>query len=292
MKFKNTTPDRQKFDTWDLSSGEMYLHFRDVRDNDPETWHQHLTKLVKSRIMPSDAEYQNGYYVVRERYPDNNRVEYRINEHGCRSRNFSEIKNRPVIVGIGCSITHGTGLIPAETWIHKLAELLDCEYVNLGMPGSALTISSLYLSEVVLPLFRNVMGVFVYTPPPNRVDLITYTDLDEAQYSISDQEVAVRSLINIIENNGYNKTDAELLKAIEHTAFIQQEKDLLLLKLTCDTADIPFHAIDNELFWRSARVESNRHTYTKARDGDHDGAELHTDIAKAFADRYNPINNQ
>lgn len=286
MKFQNTTPDLQKFDTWDLSNGEMYLHFKDVRDNDTETWHNHLTKLVKSRTVPEYAEYLNGYYTVREEYPHNNSIEYRINEHGCRSKNFSEIENKPVIVGIGCSITHGTGLIPEEIWIHKLADDLNCEYVNLSMPGSALTISSLYLSEVILPQFNNIKGVFVYTPPPNRVDLVTYTELDEAQYSIKDQEVVVRSLINIIENNKYTKTDRELLKAIEHTAFIQQEKDLLLLKLTCDNANIPNFVLDSVQFGQTDLVQHNQHTYTRARDGDHDGAELHTDIANTFAERY------
>jgi len=285
MKFTNPTPDLQKFDTWDLSNGEMYLHFRDCRDNDPKTWCKHLTKLVKSRTVPENATYSNGYYTGSEQYTDHT-MDYTINDHGCRSKSFDYIKHKPIIVGIGCSITYGTGLTPEEIWIHKLAEQLNCEYVNLSMPGSALTVSPMYLNDVVIPALKNIRAVFVYTPPPNRVDLITYTDLNEAQYSLNNQDVVVKSLINVIESDKLTKTDKQLLKAIEHTAFVQTEKDLLLLELVCDKHNIGFETLDSELFWRSEAVELNKHTYTKARDGEHDGAELHTDIANEFFYNY------
>ena len=262
----------------DLNNGKQYKQLRQFRDEQPAEWEQHLVKLIRSRTLPVEHKLIDGYSVG----TDTSGTEYRINSHGCRSKDFAEIKHKPCIVGIGCSITYGTGLDPEEIWIHKLAELMNTEYICLAMPGSGLTVTSLYAAEHILPVFENIQAVFTYTPPPNRIDMPQLTDFDESSYPILDQDIRVKSLINIIEQEPYTATDTELLRALEHTAFIQYEKDRLLLELATERHNVPNFVLDSQQFGQTDLVQHNQHTYTRARDGDHDGAELHTDIANTF----------
>ena len=275
-------PSKQKkFAESDPSSGEMYSALLANRQ-DPASWEAYLTKLIRKRTVPvfgsQKPQLQNGYYTITDKFG----VEYLINSSGLRSKPLDQLGDKPIIVGIGCSITHGIGLNCTETWIHKLAELMNCDYINISMPGHGLTVTSLYFTEIILPQFANIQGVFVYTPPPNRVDWIQYTDLDESQYAVTDQDLTVMSMISIIKDAGYTDTSRELLRGLEHSAFIQYTKDLKLIETNAELHNIAYSNLDSIEFMQTSRVLNNKHRYTKAQDGSHDGIELHQDIADEF----------
>ena len=272
-EFLKPNPLKQIFNSHSFTNGEMYRHLRDKKHTE---YQQFLNNIMLNRTVKAhNVIHKDGYYTV----IDDNHVEYKINSAGLRSKNFDQIKFSPVIVGIGCSITHGIGLTPEETWIHKLAEQMDCDYINISMPGHGLTVTSLYFTDIILPLQLDIQGVFVYTPPPNRIDLTQYTNLDQSQNAVSEQMLKIRSMFCVIREAGVTATGLELIKGLEHTAFIQYTKDLRLIEANAKLHNIHYNNLDSMLFGPS---QPRYHTYRKARDGEHDGAELHTDIANEF----------
>ena len=286
-KFDKPNPDTKLFDSHSFSDGEMYKHIKQTYINNPQDYLNFLKRIILNRTVEADTVTVEGnYYIVTDEWG----TEYKINNHGFRSKCFEEIKHKPVIVGIGCSITHGTGLDPEEIWIHKLAEQMNCEYVNLSMPSCSTSITSMYCSEYILKQFTNVQAVFVYIPPPNRVDLLAYTDLDEAQYGIDLQHVTTHSLLSVIDRDYTAKPltveDSVILRGIEHTAFLNYTKDELLLQYACKDHNIPYLSIDSELFYRAQWSQWPAYETNLARDGSHDGELLHTDIANTFSKLY------
>ena len=144
----------------------------------------------------------------------------------------------------------------------------------------------MYCTEYILKQFTNIQAVCVYVPPPNRVDLLAYTDLDESQYSIEDQHVTTHNLLGIIDRDYATKPltveDSTIIRSIEHTAFLNYTKDLLLLEYACKQHNIPLYVIDSELFYRSQWERWSLYEDNLAADKEHDGELLHTDIANAF----------
>ena len=268
----------------ELFSEDVYFDLLLTR-NSPTQWENYLRNLIISTTVVADpwiegeeeptVPFDGDYHRVVDQFG----VEYMINSDGLRSKPLKLLGDRPVIVGIGCSITHGIGLTPEETWIHKLAEQMDCDYINISMPGHGLTVTSLYFTDIILPLQLDIQGVFVYTPPPNRIDLTQYTNLDQSQNAVSEQMLKIRSMFCVIREAGVTATGLELIKGLEHTAFIQYTKDLRLIEANAKLHNIHYNNLDSMLFGTS---QPRYHTYRKARDGEHDGAELHTDIANEF----------
>ena len=284
-EFAKPNLDKQIFKSHSFTNGEMYRHLLDKKNTN---YQQFLNNIMLHRtIHAPNVTHKDGYYTV----VDHNHVEYKINSAGLRSKDFEEIKFSPVIVGIGCSITHGIGLTPEETWIHKLATELKCDYVNLSIPGCSTAITSLYCTEYILKQFSNVKAVCLYMPPPNRVDLLCYSDLNEAQYDLTEQDVHTDSLLNIIDRdyttNPPKPEDETIIRGIEHTAFLNYTKDDLLLKYACESHNVPYVSIDSELFQIAlfnGKTAEQQLIYenNKARDGSHDGELLHTDISSEF----------
>jgi hypothetical protein len=288
-------------DKLNLTNGKMYLYLHDIFNNRKDTYFNFLSRIIKGRTVYKEANLPNQASTNDFKKLEQNNwvkdgkiidIEYKLNQHGFRSKNFDEILDKDVIIGIGCSITYGTGLHLEQTWVHKLAQEMKCEYVNLSVPGCSTSISSFYCTEYILEKFKNVKGVFLYTPPPNRLELISFTDIDEAQYPIEEQDVASQPLLSNDYLDTWNQrtltqTDKKIICGIEHTSFLNYVKDQKLLEYKCKSINVPFHVIDGNTFWYTPLVLANQSNYTKARDLMHDGPELHTDISTEFFNLYN-----
>ena len=280
--FKNPNPVDAVFTEHSFTDGAMYKHILNKYRSEPDVYLKFLKDIMLNRVLQDinivNTEQLDNYNVITDRWG----TEYKINSHGLRSKPFEDIKDKPVIVAIGCSITHGTGLDPEEIWIHKLAERLDCEYVNLSMPGCSTSITSMYCAEYVLKQFTNVKAIFQYTPPPNRVDLLAYTELDEAQYPLHKQDVTTHSLLSLVETDYTSTTSNIIIKGLEHTAFLNYTKDELLLDYASKLYNVPYIVLDSEQFRESQWQRWSLYGQHKARDKQHDGELLHTDIADTF----------
>jgi len=216
-------------------------------------------------------------------------IEYKVNLHGCRSKNFSEIKDKDVIVGIGSSTTFGTGLYQEDTWIHKLADVLDCEYVNLSAPNCSTFIQSLLCTEYILEEFTNVKGVFLFTPPPGRLDLVKFKYVSDMNKDIKDRNIRITGIKSFIKEfltskRKFSNLEKNFALSAFYSSFFQSLHDILLLKYKCESKKIPFHEIDSALF---DPPDNGMNFKGFARDLIHNGSRYHTDLFKTFLQMYN-----
>lgn len=79
--------------------------------------------LTNLKRLPNDWYYRN------------NKIEYRFNDVGLRMD--SGIDKDDYIIGFGCSHTVGVGVNLADTWIHKLGNKLNLDYINCGVSGGS-----------------------------------------------------------------------------------------------------------------------------------------------------------
>lgn len=270
-----------------------------------------LTRTNPGKVVPTDDGYYIGEYLPsddlnraqhnlehnfdkleKSGWIDNGKlkqIEYKVNLQGCRSKNFSEIKDKNVIIGIGCSITFGVGLNQQDTWIHKLAEALDCEYVNISAPGCSTFVQSLLCTEYILEEFTNVKGVYLFTPPPGRLDLIGFEHVSDMDKDIKNRNMVITGFVPFIEDflNSERKPshyEQTILLSAFYTSFFQATHDRLLLKYKCELEKIPFFEIDSALF--DPPVD-NMVYRDLARDLMHSGKNYHNNIFKAFLEMQN-----
>jgi len=253
-----------------------YYVGKTIPSDDINTLEKNSAQFLKK--LDANDWVENG--VVKE-------IDYKINIHGCRSKNFNEILDKPIIIGIGCSITYGIGLRQEQIWLHNLAEKLNCEYVNLSMPGCSLAITSLFCCEYILKIFKNVKGVFIFVPPPNRLELLSYADIGESLYPIEEQDIHVEDFLVDLEqardeNRKFNNIEKKILRSLDHTTFLKTIKDQKMIEYKCQNLNIPYYSLDSSTFI----VPTHLPKYKQARDLLHDGPQYHEDITNEFYKMY------
>lgn len=63
------------------------------------------------------------------------KIQYTINSHGYRSKEFT---GRDKLMTLGCSQTHGHGMINELTWSHFLSKKLNMDFVRLALGGESI----------------------------------------------------------------------------------------------------------------------------------------------------------
>ena len=294
-------------------SYDEYLSHIEIYNNDKDEFLSLMKKFIVSSNAPDeyfkrlDDKYLVGYYNPSDSFQtlQNNlknnynqlaeygwvkdksvkQIEYKISTDGWRSKHFSEIQDKDIIVGIGCSITYGTGLNQEDLWIHKLANRLDCEYINCAIPAVSSFLQSLYVTEYILENFDNIKGVFLYQPPPGRLDLLTFQEIEDTDKPITERNLCLigmhRFITEFLESNKKpTNYELKILLGIFYTSYFHSIQNNILLKNVCKNKNTPYHFLDSSMFKISARARD------KARDLMHDGERYHTKIANKFFKMY------
>lgn len=139
--------------------------------------------IVHSSMTPNSTysfygtDNQEDYLKNLDRLPSdwyyrNNTIEYRFNDVGLRMD--STIDKTEYIIGFGCSHTVGVGVNLSDTWIHKLGEKLNIDYINCGVSGGS--------SKLCAINFFNMLNRLKHLPKlvvfswPSSVRYCLYTD--------------------------------------------------------------------------------------------------------------------
>jgi hypothetical protein len=67
-------------------------------------------------------------------------ITYERNSCGHRCKEIEEVDFDNYILAVGCSFTEGVGLEVDKTYVSVLAEILKCDYYNLGVGGSGIDV--------------------------------------------------------------------------------------------------------------------------------------------------------
>jgi hypothetical protein len=92
-------------------------------------------------------------------------ITYKLNQHGFRCNNFTD---QPGIVTLGCSFTAGLALPVDHIWPTLVAQKLELELWNLGVPGVGMDTCFRLFDHYVTKL--NVKMVCMLRPPQNRFE--------------------------------------------------------------------------------------------------------------------------
>lgn len=185
------------------------------------------------------------------------RIKYEHNSWGFRSlgsREFFKIV-KPSLVAIGCSFTYGTGLHYQDLWCKRLADLMDLELINLGVPGHGLSLSTQWLLDQGHQLHKP-QAIVIYVPPPGRLSWIT----PSFGYAVG---------------NTFNMSDFErYVKVYENlsvNAFADYVKNYNTIKLWADHRNIPVYTFTH--------IMGKQEEFGLARDLRHHGVGWHKTAA-------------
>lgn len=68
-------------------------------------------------------------------------IEYKRNSLGHRTKEINDTNLDNYILSVGCSFTEGIGLENDKTYTHVLANMLGCDYYNMGLGGHSMLTS-------------------------------------------------------------------------------------------------------------------------------------------------------
>ena len=182
---------------------------------------------------------------------------YRLNTHGFRSREIVEDKN--CIVALGCSHTFGLGLGEQDTYIAKLASMLDISYYNLGVPGGA-SDTAFRIASYWLPIIKPKYVVMV-TPEITRFEIIR-TNGDAILFNASTtqhdkliEDIAKHFLVN------------------DANPIINRQKNLLAIENIVKT-------YDGKFYWYTEDIMAKTIENDLARDWQHSGPKQNYKVAQ------------
>lgn len=129
----------------------------DIINNDPgfisSSFVENFTDPGTYAFMSCDNEedFENSLkFKPEDWYYRHNSVEYTINSHKFRTKEFKDIDWKNSIVLLGCSYTFGVGVTDDDTISAQLEKLTGKPVVNLGQPGASnatIAYNSYYLKQ-------------------------------------------------------------------------------------------------------------------------------------------------
>ena len=162
-------------------------------------------------------------------------ITYTVNSHGFRSEEFRENG----ILFLGCSLTHGLGLALEDTWVYKVASILNLPINNLGM--NAYGGDGCYrLAREYIPKLKPSM-VFYLSPSKNRFEI----KMADAHQPIS-VELLHPAVTPKLKQLGVEKYIPFITDWFmeEENSQLNYEKNLIAIQSLC--RDIPFYHLSTE----------------------------------------------
>lgn len=209
-------------------------------------------------------------------YYRSNTVEYTINSHKFRTKEFKDIDWKNSIVLLGCSYTFGVGVTDDDTIGANLQRITGKNVVNLGQPGvsnSIIAYNSYYLKEnyptpiAVVNLWTNMPRLFWIDAKDRRI--ITEV-LTSNNFSIEKKDISTVITNNIM----HMKMSNALWKG--HPNHIQ----------TCMTdyrKNGKWFSITQKVFPEAISLKQSWIEDMSGRDNLHPGRETYKKIAKLIA---------
>lgn len=189
-------------------------------------------------------------------------IEYSLNSHGFRNREFVENPNS--IITIGECFTFGTGLPREMTWPALLEKEVPYEIFNLGVPLAGLDFS-----------FRTL---FYWIPVLKSKKVFMLENSTEGREVFNNNESQIIG--------GWSEEQWKIdLAANKNERYISRKKNLLAIEKWCEMHDVEFIVLDFDTRNKTGHAEHEKHKeepYCVARDLMHPGLHFHTAIKDIF----------
>lgn len=196
---------------------------------------------------------------------------YSHNDVGHRSKNINQVDLTNYILCIGCSHTEGIGNYVHDTYPHQTAELLNCDYYNLGLGGSGLDIMLHNLTTWLLQVTEHPrLIVWQWTDQARYLTVEDYSTPHVITHGLWEND---RNVTDFILAGDSNNFFASRIKAIEeYLNTVSVTKNIPIIQVSYQEKNAV-----NKIFYQS---------HDLARDGRHYGVESNKNLAIKIADKY------
>lgn len=175
-----------------------YPSYRNLNFSGSDTEEAFNTNLKK---MPNDWYYRE------------NNINYVYNSLGHRCKDITEINLSNYILFTGCSHTEGTGLRLEHTYAYRLAEILGCDYYNLGLGGTGIDVVTHNLAMWFKKVAARPKALVILWPDSTR--FITVDDQQSIQtHIISDKNEKTTNFIISGDDVGFFESRKILSKTL------------------------------------------------------------------------------
>ncbi len=136
-----------------------------------------LSKKIKSsKVAFIDDEEQALYNNAKTALGDDWRwttepVDYYINSHGYRMKEFRDIDWDNYMISLGCSLTFGVGLPEYETYSHRISRSESLDLINAGVMAGG--------NDLIL---TNLYTLLSAAPKPPKLVVISWSDITRKFY--------------------------------------------------------------------------------------------------------------
>lgn len=225
-----------------------------------------MDKFRKQEFYPRGTDSLDEYLKNLKKQPSDwhystNRFSYIRNTLGHRANELDQINLDDYILTTGCSLTEGIGLAIENTYTAKLAELMGCDYYNLGIAGSGLDI----LNHNLITWFSTVQ---------KKPKLVVIQIPEPARFMTFDSIMAVTHV-----PGGVGESEHHRFMASGEIINFWKSRYLLYKNLWKNVIDVPIIEI-NASSERISPTELNFQKIDLARDLSHFGIESHSEMAK------------
>lgn len=132
--------------------------------------HNHATQKDKLWFDSDNEEEYNKNLLRQPRdwYYRTNHIEYTVNKHGYRTKEFDSIDWANSVVMFGCSVTFGNGLDDKHTISSQLEQLLNMPVINMGVSGSSMLFNH-HNNIILREHYPTPKAIVMYWPGHDRI---------------------------------------------------------------------------------------------------------------------------
>jgi hypothetical protein len=247
-----------------------------------------LIENCKTSVNRKILTYNN---YIDEDLDSKNNVDYYLNKHGFRCKEFSDKES---IAFIGCSHTFGTGVTQKEIWPELVSEHFNKQCVNLGITAVGIDYFNLYMNLFFKSEVKNCKAIVVMLPPSIRSsffykwkapgDIIPSTGIGQIEWlddtkSLSTADIDKSPVLDRSYRNSYLEVLQSMLINAEN-CFNRDVYAVNTIKNIADELNIPFLVYSSYDFINFRIEQDEVNILDFARDCVHAGKETHRFLSK------------
>jgi hypothetical protein len=183
-------------------------------------------------------------------YYYSNPITYKFNKLGYRMKELEEVDYNNYYAFFGCSFTVGVGLNVTDTFVHKISQQANVDYINASVSGSSVDF-----------VYYNFINLMNSAPKKPKCVFINWPPIYRNFYWINDT-VLEFMLPNSIENNHWKNTYKDFIVK-DHQVFKRFDIIRKTITVVCDLANIPlFEMSTDQDIGRSMFSDKNANIFT------------------------------
>jgi hypothetical protein len=187
--------------------------------------------LINSEVKFAHTDSEESYNTNLKAYGDNWHyanypITYKFNKLGYRMKQLEDVDYDNYYAFFGCSFTVGIGLKLEDTFVHKISQLANVDYINASMGGSSIDYA-----------YYNFVNLIERAPKKPKIVIINWPSIYRTFYW-TDYTKTQFMLPSLIADGHWKRTYEDFI-VMDHQVFNRFDIIRTSIKLVCKLANIP-----------------------------------------------------